>query len=93
MDYIINRDNVNELVYILRKKKLTVMREYDANRRVPDPEFVDHYEFELEVLAVNTTERVKIFIYLHTYIHRRPCMFFRGREGGKINFKILVLFS
>lgn len=37
------------------------MSEDDINNRIPNPEFADHYEFELEVLSVNKTEGVKLF--------------------------------
>jgi len=37
------------------------MSELDVNDRVPNPKFVEHYEFELEVLAVNKTQGVNIF--------------------------------
>lgn len=36
------------------------MSENDANNRVPSPEYAGHYEFELEVLAVNETQGVNI---------------------------------
>ncbi|XP_060843441.1 uncharacterized protein LOC132923460 [Rhopalosiphum padi] len=39
-------------------KKIYVS-ENDANNRVPNPEYVEHYEFELEVLAVNETQGLK----------------------------------
>lgn len=41
-------------------KKRTVSEDYVDNR-IPNPEFTEHYEFELEVLAVNKTERVNTF--------------------------------
>lgn len=31
------------------------------NNRIPNPEFVDHYEFEMEVLSINQTNEVNIF--------------------------------
>lgn len=40
------------------------MSENDANNRVPNPEYAEHYEFELEVLAVNETEGVNILFYI-----------------------------
>lgn len=43
------------------------MSEDDMNNRVPNPEFIDHYKFELEVLSVNKTDEVKIS-QLKTYI-------------------------
>jgi len=39
------------------------MSESDVNNRVPNPEYVEHYEFELEVLAVNETQGVRIFAF------------------------------
>lgn len=39
------------------------MSEDDVNNRVPNPEYVEHYEFELEVLAVNETQGVRLFAF------------------------------
>ncbi|CAI6375259.1 unnamed protein product [Macrosiphum euphorbiae] len=35
------------------------MSEVDVNNRVPNPKYMEHYEFELEVLAVNETQGLK----------------------------------
>ncbi|CAI6373494.1 unnamed protein product [Macrosiphum euphorbiae] len=35
------------------------MSELDVNNRVPNPKYMEHYEFELEVLAVNETKGLK----------------------------------
>ncbi|XP_029347583.1 uncharacterized protein LOC100569374 isoform X1 [Acyrthosiphon pisum] len=35
------------------------MSELDVNNRVPNPKYMEHYEFELEVLAVNETQGLK----------------------------------
>lgn len=40
------------------------MSENDANNRVPNPEYAEHYEFELEVLAVNETQEVNILFFI-----------------------------
>lgn len=47
------------------------MSEDDMNNRVPNPEYVEHYEFELEVLAVNETEGVNIFAFCIDTIYNR----------------------
>lgn len=48
-------------------KKFTVSKNYNMKNRVPNPAFLEHYKFELEVLAVNQTIGVKI-LALETYI-------------------------
>jgi len=44
------------------------MSELDVNNRVPNQKYAEHYEFELEVLAVNKTQGVNIFSILHLII-------------------------
>lgn len=43
--------------------------EKDVNNRVPNPEYTEHYEFELEVLAVNETQGVKMFALIKYIRH------------------------
>lgn len=64
--------NYNYNIYcIFTLKKYTVSKNYNAKERVPNPAFVKHYEFELEVLAVNQTIGVKL-LTLETYILCSP---------------------
>lgn len=43
------------------------MSELDVNNRVPNPKYMEHYEFELEVLAVNETKGVNILHFASHY--------------------------
>lgn len=45
------------------------MSELDVNNRVPNPKYMEHYEFELEVLAVNETRGVNIFAFCIPLFH------------------------
>jgi len=45
------------------------MSELDVNNRVPNPKYMEHYEFELEVLAVNETKGVNIFAFCIPLFH------------------------
>ena len=45
------------------------MSELDVNNRVPNPKYMEHYEFELEVLAVNETQGVNIFAFRISLFH------------------------
>lgn len=48
------------MIYYYSLKKRTVSEDY-VDDRIPNSEFTEHYEFELEVLAVNKTKRVDTF--------------------------------
>jgi len=45
------------------------MSELDVNNRVPNPKYMEHYEFELEALAVNETQGVNIFAFRISLFH------------------------
>lgn len=47
------------LLWIFTIKKFTVNKNCNMKNRTPNPAFMEHYEFELEVLAVNQTIGVK----------------------------------
>lgn len=46
------------MIYHYPKKR--ILREKNVDNRIPNPEFMEYYEFEREVLAINKTEGVKI---------------------------------
>lgn len=52
-------------MYLLIIQKHTI-NEHDINKRTPNRQFIEHHEFEQEVLAVNKTEDVNIIYYTNT---------------------------
>lgn len=61
------------MIYYCSLKKRTVSENY-VDDRIPNSEFTEHYEFELEVLAVNRTKRVDTNP-LSTYLPNKYVLF------------------
>lgn len=53
-----NCNTISKLINLIYRLKKGVMNKNDIDNRIPNPDFIDHYEFEQEVLAVNKTEGV-----------------------------------
>jgi len=53
------RDGLSLLTMCVFRRAKHVLHERDADGRTPNAQCADHYEFELEVLAVNKTKGVK----------------------------------
>lgn len=61
-----NRNHIYKcIMYLLIIQKHTI-NEHDINNRTPNRQFIEHHEFEQEVLAVNKTEDVNKIYFTST---------------------------